>query len=64
MEEKQAIKEQLMELLDEYYNGSFSQMVCDHIRSIGMSPAEVEELLEAMKHFGEYPHCTYTRAYR
>ena len=43
------IKKELTELLNEYYNGSFLQMVCEYIRSTGMRQEEVEELLEAMK---------------
>lgn len=50
MEEKEMIREQLAKLLNEYYNGSFCRMVCDYICSMGMTEAEVEELLEAMKH--------------
>lgn len=48
--DKQIIKEQLTELLESYYNGSFFQMACDYIRSTGMTQKEVEELLETMKH--------------
>ena len=47
------IKEQLTELLEEYYNGSFLQMACEYIHAMGMTKEEVEELLEAnrtMKH--------------
>ena len=46
MAEEKMIKEQLTELLDTYYNGSFLQMVCEYIRSTGMTQEEVEELLE------------------
>ena len=49
MAEEKMIKEQLTELLDTYYNGSFLQMVCEYIRSMGMTQEEVEELLEVMK---------------
>ena len=49
MADEKMIKEQLTELLDTYYNGSFLQMVCEYIRSTGMRQEEVEELLEAMK---------------
>ena len=49
MEEKNGIREQLTELLDEYYNGSFAQMVCEYIRISGLSAKEVEEVLEGMK---------------
>ena len=49
MAEDRIIKEQLTELLDTYYNGSFPQMACDYIHATGMTQEEVEELLEAMK---------------
>ena len=53
MAKDRIIKEQLTELLDTYYNGSFPQMACEYIRAMGMTKEEVEELLEAnrtMKH--------------
>ena len=49
LKEKDRIREEFTELLDKYYNGSFSQMMCDYIRSTGMTLQEVEELLKAMK---------------
>ena len=49
MKETNSIREQLTELLNEYYNGSFAQMVCEYIRISGMSAKEVEVLLEGMK---------------
>ena len=49
IKEKDRISEELTGLLDTYYNGSFSQMMCDYIRSTGMTLQEVEELLKAMK---------------
>lgn len=49
IKEKDRISEELTGLLDTYYNGSFPQMVCDYIRSTGMTLQEVEELLKAMK---------------
>ena len=49
MSEEKIIKEQLMELMETYYNGSFSRMACDYIHATGMTWEEVEELLEAMK---------------
>lgn len=49
MDQKEMIKKKLTELLDTYYNGSFLQMVCEYIRSTGMTKEEVEELLEAVK---------------
>jgi hypothetical protein len=49
MKNKVMIKEELTEFLDEYYNSSFSQMVCDYIRSSGMTPHEIKEMLAAMR---------------
>ena len=43
------IKVELAELLEKYYNGSFSQMACDYFRSVEMEQEEVEELLDAMR---------------
>ena len=45
---KTQIKKELSELLDQYYDGSFSRMACDYIHAIGMTEEEVEALLEAM----------------
>ena len=47
--DKTQIKEELSELLDQYYDGSFSRMTCDYIHATGMKEEEVEALLEAMK---------------
>ena len=49
MESKDTIKEELTQLLNTYYNGSFVQLVCDYIRSTGMTRQEVEWLLEEMR---------------
>ena len=49
MEDKEIIKEQFTELLNEYYNGSFAQLVHEYIRISGISAKEVEEVLEEMK---------------
>lgn len=49
MESRDIIKEELAQLLENYYNGSFAQLVCDYIRSTGMTPQEVEQLLEEMR---------------
>ena len=49
MKEKNSIREQLTELLNEYYDGSFARMVCEYIRISGLSAKEVEEVLEGMK---------------
>lgn len=43
MKEKDRVRDELFELLKIYYNGSFLQMVCDYIRTTGMTPQEVED---------------------
>ena len=47
--DKSQIKEELSELLAQYYDGSFSRMACDYIHATGMTEEEVKELLEAMR---------------
>ena len=47
--DKTQIQKELSELLDQYYDGSFSRMACDYIHATGMTDEEVEALLEAMK---------------
>ena len=49
MESKEIIKEELTELLENFYNGSFAQLVCDYIRSTGMTQQEVKELMEVIR---------------
>ena len=49
MENREMIKEELAELLEKYYNGSFAQMVCDYIRITGMTEQEVERVLEEIR---------------
>ena len=49
MESKEIIKEELTELLENFYDGSFAQLVCDYIRSTGMTRQEVERLLEEIR---------------
>ncbi len=49
MAEDKIIKGQLTEFLETYYDGSFSLMACDYIRSTGMTRQEVERLLEEMR---------------
>ena len=48
--DKSQIKEELSELLDQYYDGSFARMVSEYIRATGLTEAEVDALLEEMKH--------------
>ena len=47
---KTQIKKELSELLDQYYDGSFARMVSEYIRATGLTEAEVDALLEEMKH--------------
>ena len=49
MESKEIIKEELTELLENFYNGSFAELVCDYIRSTEMTRQEVERLLEEIR---------------
>ena len=49
MGNREMIKEELAQLLENYYNGSFAQLVCDYIRFTGMTPQEVEKLLEEIR---------------
>ena len=49
MESRDTIKEELTQLLNTYYNGSFVQLVCDYIRSTGMTRQEVERILEELR---------------
>ena len=54
MNDESPSKENLKELLDEflqtYYDGSFARMVSEYIRATGLTEAEVDALLEEMKH--------------
>ena len=45
----ETIKEELALLLENYYNGSFAQLVCNYIRSTGMTRQEVERVLEEIR---------------
>ena len=49
MESKEIIKEELTELLENFYDGSFAQLVCDYIRHTEMTRQEVEQLLEEIR---------------
>ena len=48
--DKTQIQEELSELLNQYYDGSFARMASEYIRATGMTEEEVEALLEEMKH--------------
>ena len=54
MNDESPSKENLKELLDEflqtYYDSSFARMVSEYIRATGLTEAEVDALLEDMKH--------------
>ena len=50
MQDKTKIKQELSELLNQYYDGSFARMVSEYIRTTRMTEAEVDVLLEEMKH--------------
>ena len=49
MDSRDTIKEEMTQLLNTYYNGSFVQLVCDYIRFTGMTRQEMERVLEEMK---------------
>ena len=48
--DKQSIQEELSELLNQYYDSSFARMVSEYIRATGITEAEVDALLEEIKH--------------
>ena len=49
MESRETIKDELTQLLENYYNGSFAQLVCNYIRSTGMTRQEVEQMFEEIR---------------
>ena len=49
VKEKDKTREELTELLDTYYNGSFAQLVCDYIRTTEITLQEVERMLEEIR---------------
>ena len=49
MGSREVIKEELIRLLNAYYNGSFVQLVRDYIRFTGMTRQEVERILEELR---------------
>ena len=44
-----SIQEELSELLNQYYDGSFARMVSEHIRATRMTEEEQEALWKTMK---------------
>ena len=49
MENREMIKEELTELLENYYHNSFAELACDYICRTEMTPQEVERMLEEMR---------------
>ena len=47
--DKQSIQEELSELLNQYYDGSFSRMVGEYIRATKMTEEEIKALWKTMK---------------
>ena len=47
--DKQSILKELSELLNQYYDGSFSRLVSEYIRDTKMTEEEIETLWKAMK---------------
>ena len=47
--DKQSIQEELSELLNLYYDGSFARMVSEYIRATGMTETEREALVKAIR---------------
>ena len=50
-QEKEQIKQELSEILTQYYDGSFVRLVQEYIRTSGMSEEEKEALVEAVKNY-------------
>ena len=48
--DKTQTKEELSELLNQYYDGSFARMVSEYIHATGMTEEKLEALLKEMKH--------------
>ena len=47
--DKEAISQELSEILAQYYDGSFVRLVQEYIRTTGITEEERETLVEAMK---------------
>ena len=52
--DKQSIQEELSELLNLYYDGSFARMVSEYIRISGMTEEEREALVETMRSLNQH----------
>jgi hypothetical protein len=49
VKDREQIKQELSEILDKYYNGSFALLVREYIRTAGMTEEEREALVEDVK---------------
>ena len=50
-QDKEAIKQELSEILAKYYDGSFARLMQEYIRISGMTEEEREALVEAVKNY-------------
>ena len=50
-QDKEAIKQELSEMLAKYYDGSFARLVQEYIRIAGITEEEREALVEAVKNY-------------
>ena len=50
-QDKEAIKQELSEMLAKYYDGSFARLVQEYIRISGITEEEREALVEAVKNY-------------
>ena len=48
-QDKELIKQELSEILTKYYDGSFTRLVQEYIRTSGITEEEREALVEAVK---------------
>ena len=51
MQDKTKIKQELSELLNLYYDGSFARLVQEYIRISGISEEEREALVEVVRNY-------------
>ena len=49
MENREIVKDELNQLLETYYNGSFAELVGDFIRHTGMTQQELERMVEEIR---------------
>ena len=48
IQEKEPIKQELLEILTKYYDGSFARLVQEYIRTSGITEEEREALVEVV----------------